>query len=236
MVILTTSYNCENYIEFCLNSILSQSYKDFKCYITDDLSTDGTVKKIKSIIKDDERFILIENEKKLFQPGNYDHVIRELNIDDNEICVEVDGDDWLANPQVLKKISEIYQDEEVWMTSGSFKYNDGRSGFASKPQVFNNIRNQVFTLSHIRTWKSWLWKKISVEDLKDENGNYWEVSGDLAFMFPMFEMSGEKNYRFIEDILYVYNEHNPMNDHKVNLPKVMKTVNKIRNKTPYHKL
>lgn len=236
MIILTTTFNCEKYIEKCLYSIMSQSFKNFQCYITDDLSTDNTVKKIKSIIKDDNRFILIENEKKMFQPGNYDFVIRKHNIDDNEICVEVDGDDWLPNSNVFKKIETIYQNENVWMTSGSFKYSDGRNGFASKPQTFDNVRNQVFTLSHLRTWKSWLWKKINEEDLKDDDGNYWEVSGDLSFMFPMFEMSGEKNYRFIEDVLYIYNEQNPINDHKVNYPKVINTVNKIRNKKPYTKI
>jgi glycosyltransferase involved in cell wall biosynthesis len=53
MIILTTAYNCENYIERCLYSLMSQRFKDFKCYITDDMSTDGTVEKVKSIIKED---------------------------------------------------------------------------------------------------------------------------------------------------------------------------------------
>jgi len=52
-------------------------------------------------------------------------------------------------------------------------------------------------------------------------------------MIPMFEMSGEKHYRFISEINYIYNESNPLNDHKVNMDSVTKTVNKIRNKNPY---
>ena len=70
----------------------------------------------------------------------------------------------------------------------------------------------------------------------DENGNYWNVAGDLSFMFPMFEMSGEEHYRFLPNINYIYNESNPINDHKVNMNNVIQTVNKIRNKTPYEKL
>jgi glycosyltransferase involved in cell wall biosynthesis len=46
MIILTTVYNCENYIDRCLSSIMLQSFKDFKCYITDDLSTDNSIKVI----------------------------------------------------------------------------------------------------------------------------------------------------------------------------------------------
>jgi hypothetical protein len=86
----------------------------------------------------------------------------------------------------------------------------------------------------MRTWKSWLWKKIKEEDLKDVSGNYWSVAGDLSFMFPMLEMSGEKHFKFISDVLYIYNESNPLNDHKVNMGKVSSTVNIIRNKQLYN--
>ena len=233
MIILTTSYNCENFIEKSLMTIMTQRFKDFTCYITDDLSTDNTVEIIKKTIQGDDRFVLIENKTKMFQPGNYDQVIRGLNVPDDEICVEIDGDDWLPNSNVLGLINETYQDENVWMTSGSFKYHDGRPGFANPPKNFTNIRKQTFTLSHMRTWKSWLWKKIKEEDLKDVSGNYWSVAGDLSFMFPMLEMSGENHFKFISDVLYIYNESNPLNDHKVNMSKVSSTVNVIRNKPEY---
>ena len=236
MIILTTTYNCENYIEKCLFSLMSQKFSDFKCYITDDISTDKTTQLIEQTIKNDPRFFLIKNKSKLYQPGNYDQIINGNSIPDEEVCVEVDGDDWLPDSNVFTRISDVYQDPSVWMTSGSFKYPDGRPGLASKPASFDNIRKQVFTLSHMRTWKSWLWKKIKEHDLKDEYGNYWRVAGDLAFMFPMFEMSGEEHYRFLPEINYVYNELNPLNDHKVDLNATIVLANKIRNKNPYEKL
>ena len=236
MVILTTSYNCEKFIEKSLFSIMSQRHQDFTCYITDDVSTDNTVNIVRETIKNDPRFILIENKTKFFQPGNYDQIITSRNIDGEEICVEVDGDDWLPDSNVFTRINEVYKDKDVWMTSGSFRYHDGRPGFANPPTNFSNVRKQTFTLSHLRTWKSWLWKKIKHEDLRDENNNYWNVAGDLSFMFPMFEMSGEKHYRFLSDINYIYNESNPINDHKVNMSNVLHTVNKIRNKPEYKQL
>ena len=47
MIILTTTYNCAPYVEKSLLSIMSQRFKDFTCYITDDLSTDNTREVIK---------------------------------------------------------------------------------------------------------------------------------------------------------------------------------------------
>lgn len=235
MIILTTSYNCESYIERALKSIKNQTFTDFKCYILDDLSTDKSREVVKNFIKDDNRFILIENTTKLYQPGNYDTIIRTLS--DDEICVEVDGDDYLPDNQVFERIKKVYDDPNIWLANGSFMYHDGRPGFAKEPTAYENIRKIVpFSLSHLRTWKAFLWNKIRQEDLKDENGIYWPVAGDLAFMFPMLEMAGKEHYKFMTEINYIYNEANPLNDHKVNMSNVNRIVSIIRNMPPYQKL
>jgi hypothetical protein len=49
-------------------------------------------------------------------------------------------------------------------------------------------------------------------------------------------MSGEEHYKFIEDIMYVYNEQNPLNDHKVDLISVNEIAITIRNKKRYEKI
>lgn len=237
MIILTTVYNAQDYIEQCIGSIMGQTFTDFKCYITDDMSTDNTVKLIKDLIEGDPRFILIENKVKYYQPGNYDQVIRNNpDIDDNDVCVEIDGDDWLPNSKTLELINEVYKDPNVWITNGSFQYTNGISGFSSKQDLSGNLRQARMTCSHMRTWRAFLWRAIKVDDLKDENGVYWEVTGDLAFMFPMLEMAGEEHYRFIDTITYVYNGDNPLNDHKQHMSKVIVIANKIRAMRPYEKL
>ena len=88
----------------------------------------------------------------------------------------------------------------------------------------------------MRTWRVFLWRKIKQEDLKDENGIYWKVTGDLSFMYPMLEMSGEEHYRFMSEINYVYNDTNPLNDHKIDLGLVNEIANKIRGMKKYDKL
>jgi glycosyltransferase involved in cell wall biosynthesis len=237
MVIATTLYNCENYIERCLGSIMGQSFNDFKCYITDDLSTDKSFELTKKMIKDDDRFILIKNDKKLYQPGNYDQIIRNNpDISDDEIIVEIDGDDWLPNSKCLEKIISVYQNEDIWITNGSFKYSSGANGFSSKQIINSNLRYSRMTCSHMRTWRAFLWRMINEDDLKDENGEYWKVTGDLSFMYPMLEMAGDEHYHFIDDIIYVYNEQNPINDHKVDLNLVNNISDKIRKMTPYKKI
>jgi glycosyltransferase involved in cell wall biosynthesis len=237
MIIVTTAYNCQDYIEKCIGSLMRQNFTDFKCYITDDLSTDNTVNVIKNMIKNDNRFILVENKVKMYQPGNYDQVIRNnSNIQDNEVIIEVDGDDWLPDSKTLSRINEVYSNPNIWIANGTFRYSNGSIGFATKQGDFDNLRNSRFTASHIRTWRAFLWRNIKEEDLKDDNGTYWKVTGDLAFMFPMLEMAGEDRYHFMTDINYIYNEENPINDHKVDLTLVNDVAVQIRNKPPYNLL
>ncbi len=238
MIILTGFYNAEQYIERCLSSIMGQSYTDFTCYITHDLSTDNSVTLIKDMIKDDPRFILMPDaDKKLYQAGNFDRVIRyNQNISDNDVLIEVDGDDWLPHSNVFKKIAEVYSNDNVWITNGSFRYSNGSKGFSSKQNLSPTLRQDRMTCSHLRTWRAFLWRAIKEEDLKDEQGNYWQWSGDLCFMFPMLEMAGDDHYVFIEDILYVYNAENPINEHKVNIAMVNDHATRIRQKQPYQRL
>lgn len=238
MKILTGFYNAEKYIERSLKSIMSQSFKDFTCYITHDMSTDNSPEIVKRLIKDDSRFKLIEtSEKKLYQAGNFDNTIRHnKDISDDDVCVEVDGDDWLSDDRVFHRINKLYSDKDVWIANGSFMYSTGQLGFSSPQTNFENIRQSRFTASHIRTWRAFLWRAIKEEDLKDSFGNYWQWSGDLCFMFPMLEMAGEEHYRFMSEINYIYNEQNPINEHKVNMSMVLDHANAIRNKQPYSKL
>ena len=57
----------------------------------------------------------------------------------------------------------------------------------------------------------------------------------MAFMFPMLEMAGAHS-RHLSDILYVYNQSNPINDYKVRLPAVLAMDRLIRARTSYARI
>jgi glycosyltransferase involved in cell wall biosynthesis len=236
IIVGVTLYNSADIIERTLSSIMSQTHTNFVCYITDDLSTDNSVDVVREFIKDDDRFKLIVNTKKRYQGGNYDLICRELDgVDDEDIFIEVDGDDWLANSRVFERVLSVYESGDIWITNGSFKYSDGRIGFSSKITDFNDLRRGSFVASHLRTWKIWLWRKINVQDLKYD-GDYWPTTGDLSFMYPMLEMARSEHYQHIPEYHYVYNGNNPLSDHRINMSKVNFFDNYARLMPPYHAL
>ena len=77
--------------------------------------------------------------------------------------------------------------------------------------------------------------KINIEDMLDDDGEFYKMTCDLAIMFPMLEMAGE-NSKYIKDILYVYNNSNPLNDHKINNQYQLKLEQEIRNGRKYNKI
>jgi glycosyltransferase involved in cell wall biosynthesis len=204
-------WNAEKYIKNCIRTLKSQQDRDFKVFIIDDVSTDNTVEITKSLIADDNRFNLIINTEKKFKLKNLDELI--TTFDDNDIVIELDGDDFLLNSDVVSDIRTIYSDGQVWLTNGSFMYTNGNSGFSSKCNP-DTVRKDVFRFSHLRTWKTFLWKSIPKNYLKDDNGEYFKSAADVAYTFSLLELAGEENYRFLPKLYYVYNEQSPYNDHK----------------------
>ena len=69
--IIIPLYNKEKFISQTLNSILSQTFQDWDCFISDDKSTDNSVEIVKKFIEGDSRFKLLLNEKHLSVASNW---------------------------------------------------------------------------------------------------------------------------------------------------------------------
>jgi hypothetical protein len=96
------------------------------------------------------------------------------------------------------------------------------------------FREASWKASHLRTYKAKLFNKIRVEDFIDENtGKFFETTADLAFMYPMLEMAGDRS-RHIKDILYVYNKQNPISEMYVKVEKQLQVAEKIKRKEKYN--
>lgn len=229
-VIVIPSYKNESWAEKNIVSVLNQNYEDFRIIFTDDLSPDNTFDIVQNIVnnhKNKDKCTLIKNEVRKGALENLYDMIHSCS--DEEIILTVDGDDWLPDPDVLYKLNNIYQNENIWLTYGQYKnYPDNGIGVASAipDHVIksNNYRQYKWCASHLRTFYSWLFKRIKKEDLMYE-GKFMSMTWDLAIMFPMLEMSAGKS-RYINDVLYIYNLTNPINDHKVNV-KLQQSLDKL---------
>ena len=105
------NYNGKTFLRNCIESILSQEYKNFELIIVDDCSTDSSVETIKSY--EDSRIHFIQNKRKRYNGGSrnvgIDYALNNLDFD--YFCF-LDSDDWWKNEKVLKNInSRLYNYE-----------------------------------------------------------------------------------------------------------------------------
>lgn len=235
--IITPVYNSEKYISKCIESVLNQTISNWTMYIANDLSTDNTLNIIKNY--NDSRIILIDNKIKHYSSGNHHQIIHKTEINDADICIDLDGDDWLAHNNVLKNIQDIYKSNNILMSHGSFIQCIGNkflAGFNKQPENWNNLRNLLYTTTHLRTYYTGLFRKIKEQDLRDWNGNWFEAAGDTAFMYPMLEMAGKDRTYFCQDINYIYNTENPLNEHKDNFNRQIQNALYIKKMSKYDRI
>jgi glycosyltransferase involved in cell wall biosynthesis len=240
IIVMTTLYNAEKYIGRCIESVKSQTYRNFKMIIVDDLSTDNSSTIVKELIKDDDRFVFVSNVVKRYMPGNYYHSLQLQFVKDEDIVVNLDGDDWFSDSDVLSRVFSYYFRTNYLMSFGQFVHYHSEGnyspGFTRRPNSFINIRQQAWTTSHLRTFKAKVFKAIKEEDLIGPTGNYWETTGDLAIIFPMIEMVDEENIYFTNDINLIYNVETSLNDYKVDGTKQNFYADLIRSKEPYKRI
>ena len=239
--IVSPFYNAEPYLTRCISSLKRQKYSYFSCTLIDDMSTDNSYDVAKRAISGDNRFKLVKNLEKCYALKNINDAVDCLDAKGEDVVILLDGDDWFASSQVLGHLNTHYQDDDCWMTYGSYIIHpNGYLGPEPTPyprEVIdkNMYRKDTWRASHLRTFRKEIWDKICKEDLKDLNKNFYKMAYDQAIMLPLIEMSGDK-CKYVENILHVYNKENPLNVDKIKAKEQSRTAQQIRNKTPYERL
>ncbi len=217
--IVVPSYNAYPWIRRCLQFIADQEYEHFDVCVIDDCSTDPKHAAVCEEFCSKYGWLHIRNGENKGALYNIVNGIKALNCHDEDVILVIDGDDWLANELVLTKLDKVYREEEPFLTYGQYlSVNAGLPGcatpFSKKVVGKRDYRNAPWAFSHLRTFKYLLWRRIRDEDLRGPDGEYFAVAWDLAMMFPMAEMA-RRRIRFFSEVLYMYNDLNPISDHNI---------------------
>lgn len=239
-VILITSYNNEQYCERNLASALNQNYSNFHIIYIDDCSTDNNQRLIKEYLtKNDahERVNFIKNQQRNLKLANLYQIIHTLN--DEDIVIELDGDDYLAHPNVLKIINQYYDRHKALIIYANYENQPKDLEQKLRLQHFsyntpyivkklNLFRKYPWIYSGLRTYHAGLFKKINKEDLLCKippfEGKFFPVSHDLAMMYPMLEKA-HTQIAYIPDKLLIRNIDSSINDFKKYDSQLRKKIN-----------
>ncbi len=125
-LIIIPAHNEENNLPFTLDSLLRQSYRDFKTVVINDGSTDNTPEVIRKYTDMDPRFASVHLEKSAHQPGSkvvsaFKNGLQTRNIDDFEVICKFDADIILPE-NYLETVQNAFRNNPEYGLVGGLLY------------------------------------------------------------------------------------------------------------------
>jgi hypothetical protein len=158
----------------------------------------------------------------------------------NGIVMLLDGDDWLVNdPNIFRTYNQVYNDGAEFTYGSCWSVVDNIPLIAQEypPEVktAKTYRGYKFNwnmpYTHLRTFRSDLMHNYLHDKndyaFKDGDGNWLRAGGDTAIFYAMIEAANPDKVICVTDIVYNYNDANPLNDYKVNAEEQNKTAEQV---------
>ena len=235
IVIISPTYNSERYINNCIESVVSQDYDNYEMIVIDDASTDNTYNIAKRWESD--KIKVIRNEENKGAVRNQIESIRKYCKED-DIVMFLDGDDSFINDnEILHFYNNLYDG------TTEFTYGSCYSMVDRIPLIAQNYPEEIkqkkeyrkykfnwnMPYTHLRTFKAGLLNGIDDSNFQDENKNWYKAGGDGSIFYSLIEQADPDKVKVVSDILYNYNDINPLNDYKINGDEQTKNANRIIN-------
>jgi glycosyltransferase involved in cell wall biosynthesis len=197
----------------CYDSLLKQTYQNYKAILVNDGSGDSTARLLRNInrLTDKvETFSYSSNEGATKR--RYD-AIKNSNADKDTIILLLGLDDYLL-PNALEEIKKQY-DAGVWMTYGNW-INQKGIGLPEDFDLFfdeethndRSYRKVKYRSTAPNTFKRFLFDNIPESDFK-LNGKWFDTTTESELMFSCLEMCGKERIGVITKPIYVYNQNLP---------------------------
>jgi len=224
--IITLTYNHENYIAECIESVLCQTYENWEMIIVDDASTDKTPYIVEQYAKKDNRIKFIRNEKNngpLFLDVNYNLALKEAK---GEWIGYLEGDDVFVQKSLeirVNALNELPEEERknismvygrygrIWMDSKSI---DLPIPYYENPKYSPIIRNTPVGMALIWLLQGFSFIPASTVLLNKEKllkiGGFKQILRELRAVdyctWAFLALEGE--WLYIPKVLYFWRRHN----------------------------
>lgn len=220
--LVVASYNCEMYIQRCLDSIFKQTVSVGEIIVVDDGSTDGSVAMIEEIASGRENVIIYKKKNE----GTFLSRIDGMKMATGDYVGFIDSDDILPEKAVEILLSAARRtDADIIEGNCDWFADEEQYGREAKRMEVLTKRSWVNYSGYVNTRKMLydyfrrrhgqpLWKKIvktdcirqalsDVESIPDYRKKYKGIRNEDSFITPTFLINAKKVFA-VEDITYHY--------------------------------
>ncbi len=241
IVVVSTFYNCEKYIEQCIQSVATQDYDAWLHILVNDASTDNTIAAVARTISKlpadiQKKYVVINNTEN--KGAVYNQVSEFRKCSDDSIIMILDGDDSLVNDNtIFNYYNSIYSDSTEFTYGSCWSMADSIP-LISQPYPVDVKQNKsyrqhhfnwILPYTHLRTFRKHLINNIPDSAFQDQNSNWFRAGGDGSVFYSLLEAADPNKVKCLQDIVYNYNDKNPLNDYKINSDEQNRTASLIVN-------
>lgn len=141
--VITTVFNCENYIAQSVSSILKQTFRDFEYIIINDGSQDRTSHIVRELAEGDKRIIFSENEKNIGRVKSLNEALKKTK---GEYIAIQDADDVSFPDRLEKQVSFLERNSDFVLVGANIIVMDEFENFISNPIRPSNDPDAKFSL------------------------------------------------------------------------------------------
>ena len=221
--IIVPVYNCEEYIEKCIDSILHQTYQNFEVIVINDGSKDNTLEKLKKYInKNKITIISIEN--------NGVSNARNLGIKNSKgdyICF-IDSDDWVEKEYLECFVRNITDKKELIiqniLQNGKPKYKYQQKSL----DIFQDA-NILFSVYNPLSFGGPVCKLFNSSIIKSEKilfNTSLSYGEDLVFFLNYLKYNKKIKYLPIANYHYIY-KSNSLSTKKYNFENYLELLKQV---------
>jgi glycosyltransferase involved in cell wall biosynthesis len=129
--IVTPLYNAEDYISECIESVISQTYRNWEYVIVNNCSTDKSLEIAQKFAQVNSKIKVHNNSKFLDHLQNWNHAMRQIS-HESKYCKVVHADDWLF-PECITKMIEVAESNPSVGIVGSYRLDENRVNLSGLP-------------------------------------------------------------------------------------------------------
>lgn len=201
--IIVPVYNAEAYLQKCLNSIISQPFKDWECILVDDGSTDGSASICdKSALKDGRFKVIHKNNEGVSSARN-------IGIDNakGDWITFVDSDDWLEGdflslPSMAQIGSDLLIIDCLIRKSDNIVLDHYDAAIYDRGQIQQTFRNLMFRQCMLGPWSKFFRREIIMKNkIKFDQDLKWAEDRLFNLQFLSYcnkiQAMGKGNYVYV---------------------------------------
>ncbi len=190
--IIIPVYNCENYLQECLQSVENQTYQNIEVVIIDDGSSDQSIQIIEGYVENDRRLRLLRMEKNGGVSGARNQGIEQSN---GELLLFLDADDAIAPCYIESLVKE-------YLKTGAFLL-----GYPLL-RVMNQDFRSVWTDVSVETCEEFTYyTQNEAREVFSKIGGMWDtaaIGGKLIARSAIGDLRFEQGILYGEDTLFLH--------------------------------